>query len=83
MNTPKRQSAIQRAGQSAYASIEWDADDVRMLRPRWDDARANAFLAAVEGQLAAATLAAGWAALSAMIAEHERAKNQNGNHHEQ
>lgn len=82
MNSPTRRSAIQCAEQTVYASIEWDASDVRMLRPGWEAAKAIAFLGAVEERLADATLAAGWAALSALLAEYERSEKKNGDQDE-
>lgn len=55
----------------SYANIGWEPDDVRQLRPSWDEPRARAFLERVETRLAAETLLAGWAALAALIAEAE------------
>ena len=82
MDKPKQRSALQLARRTAYASIEWMAADVQTLRPSWNEQTAVSFLAAVEERLAAETLAAGWRALAALIAEYERAPDQNGDDHE-
>lgn len=83
MDTPKRKTVFQRARRTKYASIGWEPDDVLVLRPDWDAAQAAAFLAAVEERLAAMTLAAGWEALTALLAENEPPEHTNGDHHGQ
>ena len=82
MDAPKRRSALHRAQRSAYACIEWTATDVQTLRTGWNERAAVSFLAAVEERLAAETLAAGWRALGTLLAEYERAPDQNGDDHE-
>lgn len=83
MDTPKRKTVFQRARRTTYASIGWEPDDVRVLRPEWDAAQAAAFLAAVEERLAEMTLAAGWEAMAALLAECEPPVHANGDQHGQ
>jgi hypothetical protein len=71
----RKKSVFAMAKRSVFASIGWEASDVRRFRPHWSEQQATEFLKRVEQRLAAATLLAGWAALEALIAEYEKGNN--------
>lgn len=71
----RKRTVFDQAVRTTYANIGWEVADVQKFRPQWDEARCRAFLESIERQLAAATLMAGWAALDALIQQHEK-----GNH---
>lgn len=73
MTPEKKLSAFAMAKRTAvFAAIEWSPADAQRLRPEWTTARAAAFLAKVEEQLAEATLTAGWITLAALMEQEER-----------
>jgi hypothetical protein len=71
----RKKSVFQMAKRQSYANVGWEPEDVRRFRPAWGEPQARAFLEAVEQRLAVATMLAGWAALEALIVEHEKGQH--------
>ncbi len=54
------------------AEVSWCADDIRALRPNWDDAKCNAFLDANEDDIQCAMIERGWDAIRDLLRWAER-----------
>jgi hypothetical protein len=50
------------------ASVAWHADDIRTLRPDWDDERCNAFLEDNGDYIQDAMIERGWEAIESLLA---------------
>lgn len=50
------------------AGVAWQADDIRELRPGWDDERCNAFLGDNAGYIQDAMVERGWEAIESLLA---------------
>jgi hypothetical protein len=64
---PKRPSKIGQVTREYHARVSWCADDVRTLRPDWDDERCNEFLMDNEDYILCAIIEGGWDAIRDLI----------------
>lgn len=64
---PKRPSKMGQVTREYHASVSWCADDVRTLRPGWDDERCNQFLMDNEDDIQSAMIERGWDAMSELL----------------
>lgn len=69
---PKKPSKMGQCLREYHASVSWCADDVRTLRPDWDDERCNHFLMDNEDDIQSAMIERGWDAIADLLRFEER-----------
>jgi hypothetical protein len=64
---PKTPSKMGQLSRSRHAEVSWCAEDIRALRPGWDDKRCNQFLMDNEDDIQCAMIERGWDAISDLL----------------
>lgn len=64
---PKRRSKVGQTARARHCQVSWCAEDVREVRPDWDDERCNSFLTDNEDDIQCAMIEAGWEAIRNLI----------------
>jgi len=64
---PKTRSKMGQLSRERHAEVSWCADDIRELRPDWDDERCNDFLMRQEDDIQCAMIERGWDAIRDLL----------------
>lgn len=64
---PKTRSKMGQLSRQRHAEVSWCAEDIRGLRPDWDDERCNHFLMDNEDDIQCAMIERGWDAIRDLL----------------